>query len=81
MASIDTDRVVYKEITLRGVFTQGRDAYEQAIDLLARDQERIAAMKTHSFPLAEVEEAILTLAGERPSQEAICVSIALGRRD
>jgi hypothetical protein len=33
---IDTDRLVYKEISLRGVFTQARPAYEQAIALLAR---------------------------------------------
>jgi threonine dehydrogenase-like Zn-dependent dehydrogenase len=79
MAAIDTDRIVYKEITLRGVFTQGSDAYEQAIDMLARDGDRIAPMKTHAFPLARAENAILTLAGEVPGEEAICVSINPGR--
>jgi len=74
---LDTDRIVVKEITLQGVFTQAAAAYEQAISLLARDPAKFTRMHTHEFPLDRASEAIETLAGERADKTAICVSLAL----
>jgi threonine dehydrogenase-like Zn-dependent dehydrogenase len=71
---IDTDKVVYKEIRLRGVFTQTRPAYEQAIALLTRSPGSFARLHTHSFPLERTAEAIEVLSGER-EDGAICISI------
>ncbi len=76
--SIDSDQVVMREISLRGVFSQGSRAYEQALDLIARNVERLKPMHTHEFPLAEAATAIETLAGERAGEDAICVSIHPG---
>ena len=71
---IDTDKVVYKEIRLRGVFTQTRPAYEQAIALLTRSPSSFARLHTHSFPLERTTDAIAVLSGER-EDGAICISI------
>ena len=62
---IDTDRIIYKEIVLRGVFTQARPAYEQAIAMLSRSPGTFERLHTHEFPLERASEAIETLAGER----------------
>jgi threonine dehydrogenase-like Zn-dependent dehydrogenase len=76
--TIDSDYVVTREITLRGVYSQSYSAYEQALDLIARNVERVKPMHTHSFPLEQAALAIETLAGEREGEEAICVSINPG---
>ena len=75
MATLDTDRMVYKEITLKAVFTQGADMYRAGIDLLARDLERLAPMHTHEMPLDQAERAIQMVGGEIPGEEAICISL------
>ena len=75
MATLDTDRMVYKEITLKAVFTQGAEMYRAGIDLLARNLERLAPMHTHEMPLEEAERAIRMVGGEIPGEEAICISL------
>lgn len=76
--ALDTDRLLFKELTVHGVYSQGREAYEQALRLLAENRHGFERLHTHSFPLERAEEAILTLAGERPGADAICVSIEPG---
>ena len=75
MATLDTDRMVYKELTLKAVFTQGADMYRAGIDLLARNLERLAPMHTHEMPLEQAERAIQMVGGEIPGEEAICISL------
>ena len=58
MATLDTDVMVYKEITIKAVFTQGAEMYRAGIDLLARNLKRLAPMHTHEMPLEEAERAI-----------------------
>ena len=53
-------------------------AYEQALDLISRNVERLKPMHTHEFPLEQAATAIETLAGEREGENAICVSIHPG---
>lgn len=72
--AVDTDRLIYREIKLHGVFTQARPAYQQAIALLARWPGTFQRLHTHSFPLESTAEAIEVLAGER-GEGAICISI------
>ncbi len=74
MATLDTDRMVYKEITMKGVFTQGADMYRAGIDLLARNLERLAPLHTHEM-LENANRAIRMLDGEIPGEEAICISL------
>lgn len=73
---LDSDRVVVKELTVQGVFTQTGPAYDQAISLLARDSAKFTRLHTHEFPLQRAADAIETLAGERAGQNAICVSLS-----
>lgn len=74
-AAIDTDKLIYKEIRLRGVFVQGSEAYRRAIELLTREFKRLAPMHTHDVSLADVERGIQMVGGEIPGEEAICVSV------
>lgn len=72
---IDTDALIYRELRVQGVFTQAAAAYDQAIDLIARRRDRLAALHTHTFPLESAAAAIETLAGERAGEEAICITL------
>jgi len=68
--------VLYKELTIKGVYSQGRDAYVEAFRLLAENKYRLDRLHTHEFALDDAEEAVLTLGRERnPDQEPICVSL------
>ena len=69
-----TDRLLYKEITLKGVYTQGADAYRDAVEFMASDLAVLEPLHTHEVPLDRVEEAILRLAGELPG-DPICISV------
>ncbi len=74
--TLDVDRVLYKELTIQGVYSQARDAYIEAFRLLADNTYRLERLHTHEFPLEGAEEAVLTLGRERnPDQEPICVSL------
>lgn len=73
-AALSTDRLLYKEITIKGVYTQGADAYREAVHFMATDLATLAPMHTHEFSLDRVEEAILRLAGELPG-DPICISV------
>ncbi|MFM9970148.1 MAG: zinc-binding dehydrogenase [Burkholderiales bacterium] len=74
MTALSTDRLLYKEITLKGVYTQGADAYREAVELMAEDLATLAPLHTHEVALERVEEAILRLAGELPG-DPICMSV------
>jgi len=73
--NLDTDRLLYKELTVKGAFSQGWEAYEQALRILTENRHGLERLRTHDFALADVETAIRTLAGEIPGEDAICVSI------
>jgi len=72
---LDTDKVLFKELTIHGVYSQGRPAYDQALRMLAENRYDLARLHTHAFPLEKAEEALLTLGGEVQGREAICVSL------
>lgn len=74
--ALDSDRVLFKEITIHGVYSQGRPAYEQALRILTENRHGLERLHTHSFPLERAAEAIEALGGERPGLEAICVNVA-----
>jgi threonine dehydrogenase-like Zn-dependent dehydrogenase len=66
-----SDMVVVKEITIMGAFGVTSAAYEAAIRLIEAGRVPLARMHTHDFALEAAEEAIQTLAGERPGAASI----------
>jgi len=72
---LDTDKVLFKELTIHGVYSQGSPAYEEAIRLLVENRHDFASLHTHDFPLEEAERALLTLGGEVPGEQAISVAL------
>lgn len=73
--ALDSDRVLFKEITIHGVYSQGTAAYREALRLLAENKYDLARLHTHSFPLEQAARAVETLAGEIAGESAICVSL------
>lgn len=73
--ALDSDRILFRELTIKGVYSQGSAAYVQALRLLAENRYDLGRLHTHSFPLEEADSAIRTLAGEVPGVEAISVSL------
>ena len=69
------DRVVAKELTIRGVFGVDFHAYEPAIRLMESGKYPLEKMHTHTFPLEEAERALQILAREVPGEEAIHIAL------
>lgn len=74
-AALATDRILYKEITVKGAFTQKFDAYQKAVELLSRNLSTLEALHTHEMPIDRLEEALAMLSGETPGAEVICMSV------
>jgi threonine dehydrogenase-like Zn-dependent dehydrogenase len=75
-----SDRAVLKELTIRGALGVSSSAFRAAIALIESGEVDLASMHTHSFPLAQAERAITTLAGKSPGENAIhcCLLPAAG---
>jgi threonine dehydrogenase-like Zn-dependent dehydrogenase len=69
-----SDKVVLKEITLRGAIGVTWDSYERAIRLIESRRVPLEKLQTHRFALADADRAIRTLAGEFENEHAVhCV--------
>jgi len=66
-----SDKVVMKEIELRGAIGVTSSGYRRAIELLESGRVPLARMHTHDFDLREAERAIRTLARQIPGEESI----------
>lgn len=66
-----SDKVVMKEITLRGAIGVTSSGYNNAIRLIESRSTPIEQMHTHRFALGDAELAIRTLAREIPDEESI----------
>ena len=66
-----SDKVVMKEVTIKGAIGVTSSGYTQAIRLLESGRYPIEKMHTHDFDLREAELAIRTLAREIPDDESI----------
>ena len=66
-----SDKIVMKEITIKGAMGVTYNSYAQAIRLLESRRVPIEKMYTHKFGLRDAETAIRTLAREIPGQESI----------
>jgi threonine dehydrogenase-like Zn-dependent dehydrogenase len=72
---LNANRLIYKEITVQGVFTQSLDCYRRAVALLSDRVYELLPLHTHDIPLAAVVDGIALLAGERPGSNAISVVV------
>ena len=63
-----SDKIVMKEIALRGAIGVTRTGYANAIRLIESRKYPIERMHTHDFPLDQAELAIRTLAREIPDE-------------
>jgi len=66
-----SDKVVVKEIAIRGAIGVTSSGYANAIRLIESRKTPIEQMHTHRFDLREAELAIRTLAREIPDEESI----------
>ncbi len=76
--ALDTDEMVRKSITMRGVFTVDSPAYRRAIALLEHGGQPFERIHTASYGLERAEEAIHHLAGRLDGPPAVHVAIAPG---
>jgi threonine dehydrogenase-like Zn-dependent dehydrogenase len=66
-----SDKIVVKEITIKGAIGVTSTGYANAIRLLESRRTDIERMHTHDFDLRDAELAIRTLAREIPGDESI----------
>ena len=69
------DRVMGKELTIKGVFGVDFHAYEPAIRLIESGKYPLEKMHTHTLPLEDAERALQILAREIPGEEAIHIAL------
>jgi len=66
-----SDKLVMKEITMKGAIGVTSTGYANAIRLLESRKVDVAQMHTHDFDLRDAELAIQTLAREIPGEESV----------
>jgi threonine dehydrogenase-like Zn-dependent dehydrogenase len=66
-----SDKIVMKEIALRGAIGVSSSAYRSAIRLIESRRLPLERIHTHDFPLRDAELAIRTLARGVPGEDAV----------
>jgi threonine dehydrogenase-like Zn-dependent dehydrogenase len=74
-----SDKIVLKEIQIRGAIGVTSSGYRSAIRLIESGRLPLARLHTHDFSLREAELAIRTLAREIPGEESIHSCLLPGR--
>ena len=75
LQQVEHDRIFTKELTIKGVKNADYRSFEIAIKLIESGKYPLEKMHTHSFGLSSLEQALLTLAGRVPGENAVSVSI------
>jgi len=79
--SLNVDRVVYKELRIMGVYSQGYESYREAFRIIAEQVPGLALLHTHEFALTDAERALLTFGREIPDPvDPICITLHPDRR-
>ena len=74
--TMDVDSVLYKELTIKGAYSQARDSYIEAFRMLAENKYQLERLHTDEFLLEDAEEAILTLGREKNiDRKPVCISL------
>jgi threonine dehydrogenase-like Zn-dependent dehydrogenase len=66
-----SDKIVLKEINVRGAIGVTSSGYRRAIELIESGRQPVEKMHTHDFALTDAELALKTLAREIPDEESI----------
>ena len=74
-----SDKIVLKEITLRGAIGVTSTGYASAIRLIESRRVDLAKLHTHDFALREAELAIRTLAREIPGEDGVHCCLLPGK--
>jgi threonine dehydrogenase-like Zn-dependent dehydrogenase len=74
-----SDKIVVKEISVRGAIGVTSSAYRSAIRLIESRRVPLERMHTHDFALADAERAVRTLAREVEGEDAIHCTLVPGR--
>jgi threonine dehydrogenase-like Zn-dependent dehydrogenase len=75
VAGFVSDRIVMKEITMRGVLAASSNSFRRAMQMIASGRHPLHLLHTHRFSLDQAAEAVLTLAGDVGDGRAIAVTI------
>ena len=70
---ISTDQLVFKQITVKYVYTSTAPAVRSAVQLIESRKYPFEAMVTHKFSLGQAEQAVQTVAGQNPKAYPIKV--------
>jgi threonine dehydrogenase-like Zn-dependent dehydrogenase len=74
--ALDVNRIIYKELIIKGVYSQGYPAYREAFRILAEPPPALDLLHTHEFMLEDAEKALLTFGREMPSPiDPICMTL------
>src|SRR5204863_5252177 len=65
--SLNVNRIIYKELQIKGVYSQGNKAYREALRILEEGPAVLDLLHTHEFELSRAEDAILTMGKELKS--------------
>lgn len=74
IAGFQNDTVVRKELTVKGIRGHDYQSVEQALRIIRSGKYPLQRLRTHQFPLAEVDRA-LRMVGERTDPSAIHVAV------
>jgi len=74
-----SDKIVLKEVTIRGAIGVTYAAYRQAIRLIESGRLPLEKLQTHRFGLREADRAVRTLAGEFPDERAVHCCLLPGK--
>jgi threonine dehydrogenase-like Zn-dependent dehydrogenase len=72
---VRVDDLVLRGLRVVGARSADYEAYEQALAYLARHADRLGPLRTHELPLDRAADAVAILAGERPDEHPIYVSL------
>ena len=70
-----SDKIVVKELTVKGAFGVDYPAYEAAIHLIESGRYPLEETHTHTLPMEKAEHALRLLAREIPDEEAIHIAL------
>ena len=76
-----SDKVMMKELTIRGMNGQDLVAVEPALRLIQSGKYPLERMHTHTYSLDDAERAVLTLAGRVSGEDAISITIAPNKEE
>ncbi len=77
MQEFPIDALVSKSLTVKGLRGIGSDPYRRAIEIIASGKFDLDRLRTHVFPLEEVDHALAILGGEERAERPINIVVTL----